>query len=64
MNVDLLEAQRLFAELVERALNGEEIIITRDGIAAVQLFPVEHAVLRPIGLRSHVGLSDSKFHFD
>jgi antitoxin (DNA-binding transcriptional repressor) of toxin-antitoxin stability system len=59
MNVDLLEAQKSLVELLERALDGEEIVITRDGIPVVQLFPVKRSALRPIGLRSHLGLSDA-----
>jgi prevent-host-death family protein len=58
MNVNMLEAKTQLSKLVERALNGEEIIIARDGEPAVRLVPVKRAALRPIGLRAHLGLSD------
>ena len=58
MNVNMLEAKTQLSKLVERALNGEEIIIARDGEPTVRLVPVKRAALRPIGLRAHLGLSD------
>lgn len=54
----MLEAKTQLSKLVERALNGEEIIIARDGEPAVQLVPVKRVALRPIGLRADLGLSD------
>jgi len=38
---DEAEAQTRFHELIDRALEGEEIIITRDGVPVVELQPVQ-----------------------
>jgi prevent-host-death family protein len=59
MQVNMHEAKTKLSNLVERAMRGEEIIIARDGKAAVQLMPVERRPLRPIGLRQHMGMSQS-----
>lgn len=40
------EAETRLAQLVDRALSGEEVIISRDGHSAVRLTPVS-AVLKP-----------------
>jgi prevent-host-death family protein len=57
MSVNMLEAKTQLSKLVDRALNGEEIIIARDGEPQVRLVPVKQKVLRPIGLFASVGLS-------
>ena len=57
MNVNMLEAKTQLSKLVERALQGEDIVIARDGEPAVRLVPVKRPALRPIGLRAHIGLS-------
>lgn len=54
----MLEAKTQLSKLVERALQGEEIVIARDGEPAVRLVPVKRPALRPMGLRAHIGLSD------
>ncbi len=61
MNVNMLEAKTQLSKLVERALNGEEIVIARDGEPAVRLVPVKRKALRPMGLRATTGLSDTSF---
>lgn len=62
MNVNMLEAKTQLSKLVERALQGEEIVIARDGEPAVRLVPVKRPALRPMGLRAHIGLSDDSIH--
>jgi prevent-host-death family protein len=59
MQVNMHEAKTKLSNLVERALNGEEIIIARDGQPSVQLTPITRKALRPIGLRRHLGLSEN-----
>ncbi len=54
----MLEAKTQLSKLVERALQGEEIVIARDGEPAVRLVPVKRPALRPMGLRAHIGLSE------
>ena len=58
MNVNMLEAKTQLSKLVERALQGEEIVIARDGEPAVRLVPIKRPALRPMGLRAHIGLSN------
>lgn len=48
------EASERLAELVERALEGEEVVITRDGRPIIELRPIP--VLRPAKLMSKEGL--------
>ena len=57
MKVNMHDAKTTLSQLVERALQGEEIIIARDGEPAVQLTPLQRKPLRPIGLRQNLGLS-------
>ena len=38
---DEAEAQTRFDELIDRSLEGEAIVITRDGVAVVELRPVQ-----------------------
>jgi len=40
MRVSITEATRLLTDLVARAEAGEEIILTRDGLAAARLVPM------------------------
>jgi prevent-host-death family protein len=40
-NVSVYNARAEFSQLIERALGGEEIVITRRGKPAVRLVPVE-----------------------
>jgi len=55
--VNMNEAETNFSMLVELALQGEEVIVARNGEAVVKLVPVAvPARLRPIGLhRQPVG---------
>lgn len=55
MNINMLEAKTNLSKLVERALQGEEIIIARNGEPAVRLVPVRTQALRPIGLHAVAG---------
>ncbi len=50
IKVNMHEAKTHFSKLVERALQGEEIIIARSGKAVVRLVPVDESTLRPYGL--------------
>lgn len=53
IKVDLREAEVNLSELVDQALNGEEIILTRQGQPLVRLEPVASASgRRPIGLHA------------
>jgi prevent-host-death family protein len=45
----LHQAEAHLAELIDAALRGEEVVIARDGVAAVKLTPVE--AQRPVPLR-------------
>lgn len=49
--VNMHEAKTNFSKLVELALQGEEVVIARNGRALVKLVPVTGpAALRPVGL--------------
>jgi len=48
--VGLQDAQEMLAELVDRAANGEEIVIELDGRAAAKLVPLAEAE-RPLPRR-------------
>jgi prevent-host-death family protein len=51
MNINVLEAKTHLSKLIQRALDGEEIVLARNGTPAVRLVPVTTPkVLRPIGL--------------
>jgi prevent-host-death family protein len=51
MKVNMHDAKTNFSKLVERALQGEDIIVARNGKALVRLVPVqEEGKLRPVGL--------------
>ena len=50
------EAKTNFSKLVEKALQGEEVVIARSGTPLVKLVPVSGTNLRPVGLdRQEVG---------
>ena len=55
--VNMHEAKTNFSKLVEKALQGEEVVIARNGTPLVRLEPVSKPkALRPIGLhRQEVG---------
>jgi len=40
MKVNMLEAKSQLSKLVKAALEGEEVVIARDGTPAVQLVPI------------------------
>ena len=51
--VDLQEAEASLSELVDQALNGEEIILTRQGQPLVRLEPITSTSgQRPMGLHA------------
>lgn len=63
--VAMQEAQIYLAQLVEKALQGEDIVLTQNGQALVKLVPVPtisppgQPKMRPLGLNA-VGLSDEE----
>jgi prevent-host-death family protein len=52
--VGLFDAKSRLSELVERALAGESVVITRRGVPAVRLVPVDEAVDRAAAGRALV----------
>lgn len=51
MNVNVLDAKTNLSKLIQRALNGEDIVLARNGTPAVRLVPISRAkALRPMGL--------------
>lgn len=50
--VNMHEAKTHFSKMVERALQGEEIIIARSGKAVVRLVALGDSELRPCGSTS------------
>jgi prevent-host-death family protein len=61
MKVNMHEAKTHFSKLVERALQGEEIVVARNGKSLVRLVPVqENGGLRPIGLDKQTVAPDFK----
>jgi prevent-host-death family protein len=61
--VSVYNARAEFSRLIERALTGEEIVITRRGKPAVRLVPVEEPRSRrkPGALKGKLELPDSFF---
>ena len=41
MEIDVLEAERVFDALLERVEAGEDFVITRDGVAVAKLVPTQ-----------------------
>jgi prevent-host-death family protein len=62
-NVSVYSARAEFSRLIERALAGEDIVITRRGKPAVRLVPVEQASPRrkPGALKGLLTVPDSFF---
>lgn len=58
--IDLSDAQSRFAELVERAAAGEEIIIARAGEPRARLVPLEaqRKLRQPGGLEGQIWIAD------
>ena len=51
MNINMLEAKTHLSKLIQRALDGEDIVLARNGEPTVRLVPVQKPkALRPIGL--------------
>jgi prevent-host-death family protein len=51
MNVNVLDAKTNLSKLIQRALNGEDIVLARNGTPAVRLVPISKPkTLRPMGL--------------
>lgn len=48
--MNLYEAKNQLSKLVNDALNGEEVIIAKNGKALVRLQPIEALPPRPLGL--------------
>ncbi len=58
--VNLFDAKTHLSQLVERAAAGEEIVITKNGIARARLVPVtaQSASSRPVKPRRTRGVAD------
>ena len=57
MNVDIREAEARLSNLIDMVLNGEDVVLTRNGKLLVKFVPVEPVVeKRPVGLHAR-GLS-------
>lgn len=53
--VGIQEAKTNFSRLIDRALNGENIVVSRHGRGLVRLVPLEPETdLRPVGLHQQV----------
>jgi prevent-host-death family protein len=51
MQVNVLDAKTNLSKLIQHALDGEEVILARNGKPAVRLVPINQPVpLRPVGL--------------
>ena len=48
MRVSVIEAEGQLSELVRRAEAGDEIVLTREGRAAVRLVPVQETARPPV----------------
>jgi prevent-host-death family protein len=51
--VNVAEAKAHFSSLLDRAANGEEIVIAKGGRPVARLMPLEKRPKRPFGLFSH-----------
>lgn len=59
---NLYDAKNSLSDLVERAVNGEEIVIARRNLPAVRLVPVDAKPTREFGRYAHMGrLTDAFF---
>ena len=51
MNINVLDAKTNLSKLLQRALDGEEIVLARNGVPAVRLVPVASPkTMRPVGI--------------
>lgn len=55
VQMNIAEAKAKLSELVARALDGEEVVIARDGIPVVILAPVRTTKRRVLGRYAHLG---------
>jgi prevent-host-death family protein len=55
------EARKNFARVLERANQGEEIVIMRGGEIYARIGPAADGGKRPFGLLRHLGLPDNVF---
>ena len=46
-HIDVREAKDKLTSLIDAAVNGEEVVITKDGLQTVRLVPVSPAKPRP-----------------
>jgi prevent-host-death family protein len=61
----MLKAKTELSRLVEQALRGEEVVITRDGVPVARLIPVQDQARPPAGLlRSRAKWTDDAFSPD
>lgn len=51
--VSVAEAKAKFAEMLDRAAAGEEIIVTRSGKPVARLMPLAESEPRPFGVAAH-----------
>jgi prevent-host-death family protein len=59
MKVNMHDAKTNFSKLVERALQGEDVVVARNGKALVRLVPIrEDGGLRPVGLDKQTAEAD------
>ncbi len=58
---NISEARRNFAEVLERANKGEEIVIMRGNDVYARIGPAHSAGKRPFGLLRHRALSENLF---
>ncbi len=49
VKLDVAEAKAKLSFLIESALNGEDVVIARDGKPVVRLLPIVQAGLREVG---------------
>ena len=56
--VNVGEAKSSLSSLIKRALDGEQIIIARAGVPAVELVVVEQAPERTFGMNPHLAIPD------
>lgn len=64
VQVNIHEAKTHFSKLIQRVINGEEVIIARSGKPVARLGPVVNAVKRPREPGSARGLVQMREDFD
>ncbi len=62
--MNIAEAKGKLSSLVQKALDGEEVVIARDGKPAVRLVPVETKPKRRFGILKEMGYTfDAPYEF-